>query len=339
MNKFTKIGVSALAGSLAMFSANAGELSVSGAASASFNTESGDGAAAPGFDTGNPMGMDTRLTFSGSGELDNGMTTSFYVTDEINSSAGNSAFYSGEVALGMGDLGTISLNQGGGNVGADAIDDETPRAYEEADDQLRTNFRGLANPQGSGNLIKYTNSLGMVNVNLGFRSGSGSNNAVGQNGGTNAGNVYTGALTSSPIDGLTVGAGYSQVEADSGKDDEGYATFIKYAFGPVTVGAQRNITTSANSTPSATATSAAEGNQMSIAFNVNENLAVSYTDGEIDHFGVGATADVEEDYNSVNVSYTSGGMTLAAQRAEADNSDGNINSDEEKTEIVLSLAF
>ena len=333
MNKFTKIGVSALAGSLAMFSANAGELSVSGAASASFNTESGDGAAAPGFDTGNPMGMDTRLTFSGGGELDNGNTVSFYVTDEINANAGDSSFYSGEVALGMGDLGTISLNQGGGNVGADAIDDETPRAYEEADDQLRTNFRGLANPQGSGNLIKYTNSLGMVNVNLGFRHGAGSNNAIGQNGGTNEGNVYTGALTSSPIDGLTVGAGYSEVEADSGKDTEGYAGFVKYAFGPVTVGAQRNITTSAREVQ------AAEGNQMSIAFNINENLAVSYSDGEIDHFGVGANADVEEDFSSVNVSYTSGGMTLAAQRAEADNSAGVLNSDEEKTEIVLSLAF
>jgi outer membrane protein OmpU len=157
MNKLTKVGVSALAGSLAMFSANAGELSVSGAASASYITESNDGTAQTAVDTGNPMGMDTRLTFSGGGELDNGMTASFYVTDEIN--AGDNSFYSGEVALGMGDLGTISLNQGAGNVGADAIDDETPRAYEEADDQLRTNFRGLANPQGSGNLIKYTNSL------------------------------------------------------------------------------------------------------------------------------------------------------------------------------------
>ena len=333
MNKLTKVGVSALAGSLAMFSANAGELSVTGAASASYITQSTDGTAATGVDTGNPMGMDTRLTFSGGGELDNGMTASFYVTDEINNAAANSAFYSGEVALGMGDLGTISLNQGAGNVGADAIDDETPRAYEEADDQLSTSFRGLANPQGSGNLIKYTNSLGMVNVNLGFRSGGASNNAVGNTGGTNTGNVYTGALTSSPIDGLTVGAGYSEVEADSGKDDEGYAGFIKYAFGPVTVGAQRNITTSA------TETSAAEGNQMSIAFNINENLAVSYSDGEIDHFGVGATADVEEDFSSINVSYTAGGMTVAAQRAEADNAAGTLNSDEEVTEIVLSLAF
>lgn len=324
-----KIGLTALAGSLAMFAANAGELTVTGNSSASFVTKSHDGAAQTATDIGNPMGMDTRLTFSGSGELDNGFTTSIYVTDEINGSTG---MYSGELALGMGDLGTISLNQGAGNVGADAIDDETPRAYEEADDQLSTTFRGLANPQGSGNMIKYTNTLGMVNLNLGFRSGGASNNAVGTTGG-NSENVYTGALTSSPIDGLTVGAGYSNVEKDAGKDDEGYAGFVKYAFGSVTVGAQRNVTTSS------TAASAAEGNQVSIAFNVNENLAISYSDGSIDHFGTGATADVEEDFSALNISYTMGGMTIAAQMAEADNAAGTANADEEATEIVLSLAF
>ena len=324
-----KIGLTALAGSLAMFAANAGELTVTGNSSASFVTKSHDGAAQTGSDVGNPMGMDTRITFSGSGELDNGFTTSVYVTDEINGSTG---MYSGEVALGMGDLGTISLNQGGGNVGADAIDDETPRAYEEADDKISTNFRGLANPQGSGNMIKYTNTLGMVNLNLGFRTGGGSNNVVGGTGG-NSENVYTGALTSSPIDGLTVGAGYSNVEKDGGKDDEGYAGFVKYAFGSVTVGAQRNVTTSG------TAASAAEGNQVSIAFNVNENLAISYSDGSIDHFGTGATADVEEDFSAINISYTMGGMTIAAQMAEADNAAGTANADEEATEIVLSLAF
>jgi len=324
-----KIGLTALAGSLAMFAANAGELTVTGNSSASFVTKSHDGSAQTATDIGNPMGMDTRITFSGSGELDNGFTTSVYVTDEINGSTG---MYSGEVALGMGDLGTISLNQGAGNVGADAIDDETPRAYEEADDQLSTTFRGLANPQGSGNMIKYTNTLGMVNLNLGFRSGGASNNAVGTTGG-NSENVYTGALTSSPIDGLTVGAGYSNVEKDAGKDDEGYAGFVKYAFGSVTVGAQRNVTTSS------TAASAAEGNQVSIAFNVNENLAISYSDGSIDHFGTGATADVEEDFSALNISYTMGGMTIAAQMAEADNAAGTANADEEATEIVLSLAF
>ena len=330
-----KIGLTALAGSLAMFAANAGELTVTGNSSASYVTKSHDGTAQTATDIGNPMGMDTRITFSGSGELDNGFTTSVYVTDEIN---GGTGMYSGEVALGMGDLGTISLNQGGGNVGADGIDDETPRAYEEADDKISTNFRGLANPQGSGNMIKYTNTLGMVNLNLGFRSGGGSNNAVGVTGG-NSENVYTGALTSSPIDGLTVGAGYSNVEKSVGKDDEGYAGFVKYAFGAVTVGAQRNVTTSSRGTPSDTVPSAAEGNQVSIAFNVNENLAISYSDGSIDHFGTGANADVEEDFSALNISYTMGGMTIAAQRAEADNADGTLNADEEATEIVLSLAF
>lgn len=329
-----KIGLTALAGSLAMFAANAGELTVTGNSSASFVTKSHDGSAQTGSQVGNPMGMDTRITFSGSGELDNGFTTSFYVTDEIN----GTRMYSGEVALGMGDLGTISLNQGAGNVGADAIDDETPRAYEEADDKISTNFRGLANPQGAGNMIKYTNTLGMVNLNLGFRSGGGSNNAVGVTGG-NSENVYTGALTSSPIDGLTVGAGYSNVEKDTGKDDEGYAGFVKYAFGPVTVGAQRNKTTSSRGTPSDTVPSAAEGNQVSIAFNVNENLSISYSDGSIDHFGTGVTADVEEDFSALNISYTMGGMTIAAQMAEADNADGTLNANEEATEIVLSLAF
>lgn len=324
-----KIGLTALAGSLAMFAANAGELTVTGNSSASYVTKSHDGTAQTATDIGNPMGMDTRITFSGSGELDNGFTTSVYVTDEIN---GGTGMYSGEVALGMGDLGTISLNQGGGNVGADAIDDETPRAYEEADDKITTSFRGLANPQGSGNMIKYTNTLGMVNLNLGFRSGGSSNNVVGGTGG-NSENVYTGALTSSPIDGLTVGAGYSNVDKDGAKDDEGYAGFVKYAFGSVTVGAQRNVTTSG------TAASAAEGNQVSIAFNVNENLAISYSDGSIDHFGTGATADVEEDFSAINISYTMGGMTIAAQRAEADNAAGTLNADEEATEIVLSLAF
>jgi outer membrane protein OmpU len=334
MNNFKKVGISALAGSLAIFSANAGELSVSGNASVTANIKSQNGGS--GINSGNPMGMDQRLTFSGSGELDNGFTPSVYVVNQPN----GGGFYSAEVALGMGDLGTISLNQGAGNVGADAIDDETPRAYEEPDDQLATSFRGLANPQGSGNLIKYLNTLGPVTVNLGFRSGDGTNNpqgadssSDGADGTGNPGNVYTGSLIVSPIEGLRTGIGYSELEADAGKDTEGYAGFVTYAYGPVTVGAQRNKTTSA------TVASNKEGNQMSISFNVNENLAISYADGEIEHYGSAAVADVDEDYDAINISYTSGGMTIAGQRAEADNSGGVANVDEEATEIILSFAF
>ena len=66
MNKITKIGLSALCGSLASVSAaHAGALEVTGTAEATW-TNLGDEV------TGNPIGMNTGLTFKGSGELDGG---------------------------------------------------------------------------------------------------------------------------------------------------------------------------------------------------------------------------------------------------------------------------
>ena len=70
MNKLTKVGCSALCGSLAVFSvANAGELAVTGSAELTYMSH---GAST----TGNPFGMDRELKFSASTELDNGITVS-----------------------------------------------------------------------------------------------------------------------------------------------------------------------------------------------------------------------------------------------------------------------
>ena len=70
MKKYTKIGLSALCGSLASISAvNAGSLEVTGSALATYTTLGGQV-------TGNPIGMATGLTFTGNGELDGGQTFS-----------------------------------------------------------------------------------------------------------------------------------------------------------------------------------------------------------------------------------------------------------------------
>ena len=59
MNKLTKIGVSALCGSLAaVASANAGELTVSGGATATWSSQEGT-------TTGNPIGMASGVSFAG----------------------------------------------------------------------------------------------------------------------------------------------------------------------------------------------------------------------------------------------------------------------------------
>ena len=65
MNKLKLVGVSALCGSLAAFSAQAGEMTVKGGATATYTTKEN-------VVTGQPLGMATGLTFTGSGELDNG---------------------------------------------------------------------------------------------------------------------------------------------------------------------------------------------------------------------------------------------------------------------------
>ncbi len=66
MNKLTKVGFSALCGSLAAISsANAGDLTVTGGVDMSWISKSE-------AVVGNPIGMGSNLTFKGAGELDNG---------------------------------------------------------------------------------------------------------------------------------------------------------------------------------------------------------------------------------------------------------------------------
>ena len=73
MNKVTKLGVSALCGSLAAVSAaNAGDLTVTGGVDMSWSSF-------PEENTGNPIGIGSNMTFSGSGEMDNGWTVALSV--------------------------------------------------------------------------------------------------------------------------------------------------------------------------------------------------------------------------------------------------------------------
>ena len=71
MNNFKKVGLTALAGSLAAVSANAAEMSVSGATLLTYTSEDSSEV------TGNPFGMKTNLAFTASGDV-NGMTVSYY---------------------------------------------------------------------------------------------------------------------------------------------------------------------------------------------------------------------------------------------------------------------
>ena len=126
MKKLTKIGVSALAGSLVASTAYAGDLSVSGTWEVTGEYTSGSGGLAAESNTGNPFGSKGNLAFSGSGETDFGTASFFMFTNDT-----QSGVTSHSVSLDMGDLGTVAFDQGTGGYGLGSADDKVPSAYEE----------------------------------------------------------------------------------------------------------------------------------------------------------------------------------------------------------------
>ena len=159
MNNLKKVGLTALAGSLALTAAHAGEMSVSGSMVATYNKRDTKES------TQNPFGMKTNLTFSGSSELDNGMTASMFTT----SSDKFAGQFSGKISLDMGDAGTIALDQASGG-GAYMVDDKMPAAYEESWDNLDTGYSAGKMDYTHTGGINYTNTFSDVAVDLLYRN-------------------------------------------------------------------------------------------------------------------------------------------------------------------------
>jgi len=103
MNKITKVGLSALCGSLASIaSANAGTLDVTGSATATWTQLGGQV-------TGNPIGMNTGMTFTGSGELDGGQTFKVAIAH-----ADKAAFSVAGITLNTNSIGKFVLSSAEG---------------------------------------------------------------------------------------------------------------------------------------------------------------------------------------------------------------------------------
>ena len=100
MNKLKKIGLSALAGSLVATSAFAGEMAVGGSAKATWTDNGSD------TSTGSGIGMNKLLTFTGSGEMDNGHNIKVYFGNNGTSQSSASMTYD------MGDMGALTLDNG-----------------------------------------------------------------------------------------------------------------------------------------------------------------------------------------------------------------------------------
>lgn len=331
MNNLKKVGLTALAGSLVAFSAQAVEMAVSGSAKLTYKNGHGTEV------DGNPMGMNTSLVFSGSGEV-NGYATNLTIVSADQVGGMSSA----ALSIDLADMGKITFDQGTGAGGISTIDDKTPTAAEEiwdGIDAVTGTADGLVGGGNSGVFV-YANSFAGYNLSAQASKGSRTNQTDDTNSGTTGGTSWDFALTTdSLMDGLSVGAGYGKIANGAQSDvngddtDEHMVAFVNYTIGMVTVGySEANIAKNADG--KATEIASAFG----IAANLSDNLSISYGEREVEYAKAGA-AHVTQDNSGIALAYTMGSAKVTVQQNESDNNAGSAGTNDENTEIALSLAF
>ena len=317
MNKFKKIGLTALAASLVSVSAHAGSMSLSGSASMAAGAYSGEG-----HDGGTTFSMGNQMTATGGGELDNGMTVSlsFQLDD-----AKGSPFEDQSVSISSDAMGTLVLHGRGGGSATSAMDATAAGNLWDTFDAI-----GLAtgvthtNSAPGTNAFMYTLPAIMdgVSINASYEpQASGNTNDSGMGWSV----TYTG------VEGLT--AVYSQsdeVGTTSALSGEQTAWKLAYAYGPITA------TATGSDFDVQTASADQDVSSYAVSYTVSDELSITYATETIES---GTSGDQDAEYNKVSAAYTSGGMTVTAGLSQAENIDHSTNANADLDYWSLGLAF
>jgi outer membrane protein OmpU len=323
-----KIGLTALAGSLVATSAYAGSLSASGSAGITFaGNDKGN--------IGNGWSMTDGVTFTGSGEMDNGMTvTVTYELDDANTNGG--AMDDRLLKIDTNGFGTLTFGGHGGSNAMGAVDDVTPTAYGESFDILST-----ANTEENATTgTSIFNAIGSASSNNMFHYSSGdlvdgfklSASYVPADGTTEVESSVDYAVEYTGMEGLTVGYAVGENNASGGTNNTDSTTmYVKYAYGPVTVGYQESEL-DAND-----ATNDDDFDAMGITYQVTDDLTIGYNESS---YNDGNKAQDQENSN-ISATYTMGSMTLSVAMAEEKNRGGSTYAadDVKGYEIDLGFAF
>jgi len=336
MNKITKLGVSALCGSLAaVSSANAGDLSVTGGVDLSWISLDDD-------TTGNPIGMGSNYSFSGSGELDNGIGVALSIA------IGNKNNYSStSVTVTVPALGDFKIGGGTTGSGIDRIDDVTPNVWEEAYATGMSNGMQTVNGSISGRGIEWTPNMlpDGVTARLFYTpdtsGGSTSNDKAYSGASTSQGQGYDITLelgeAVTGLAGFTIGAGHSSAEHSSnGKGDiEDETVYATYAVGGLTVGYQWSEADLGTTTGAQQYDNTGYG----ITFAINDDLSIGYNNYESDQ--THSDGNVTNEASSMQVAYSVGGASIRLAEGSSDNQDYNTGTsyDKDNTILSVSLAF
>ena len=333
MNNFKKIGLTALAASLVSVSAQAGAISVSGGASMGTAGYSGEE-----MTSGNEYSMGNQLTFSGSGELDNGLSVSVsFVLDQgdnelADTSSGNAPFDSHSVSIASDGLGTLTLHGEGGSTTTSMIDTSAAGDIWDKFDTL-ANAAGITNVDGAsntatatpgGNSFYYTSPELMEGLTLSAHYEPKTTTEVS---GTGFGVSYAG------VEGLTLKYAVADVTGvDTNRSGDNTVISLSYVYGPVTASytnMEQDLSEAAHDF---------EMSSYAVSYSVSDELSITYGQEEMTREGNANEAE----YTGISAAYTAGGMTISAGMYDAENAaydTGSHSNGLEKWTLGVSFAF
>jgi len=332
MNKMTKLGVSALCGSLAAVSgAHAGDLTVSGGVDMTW-------VSMPKTVTGNPIGIGSNFTLSGDGEMDNGWTV------DLNIVAKNRLAYSTtNVTVTVPGVGDLRIGQGGTGTGIDRMDDVTPNVWEEAYATGLSNGIQTVNGASTGTGIEWTPDMmpDGVTARVFYTpdvTGSANNDGAGSGQAVNSGSagydvtlVLSDAVTG--VAGLEVGAGYATFDRTAAEGDASDSTvYATYAIGGLTLGYQW----SEADLGTTTGAQQYDNDGYGITFAINDDLSIGYNHYESEQTN---TTNVTNEASSMQIAYSAGGLSIRLAEGKSDNEDYNTGAAYDRDNTILSVAL
>ena len=308
MNKLTKISMTALSTALIAGSVQAMDYSISGGASIAYtsvNTSSDS----------NPWSMGDSITFSTSGDLDNGMTVSVSLEmDDHGSDAIDDK--SIKIDTGNGVVGFATSVGGIGGIGtiANKVPNAMTPVFEATD---ATDYGQADQKMSSAGQWGYKHTIGGIGISIGYTPGGNTN------GGADTGWSVSYADL---MDGLEVGFG----QQDDGTTSESETAYIKYVTGGITVAYQKSKVDYES-----TGTSDEEAIHYGVSMAVNDDLSVSVGRQDVE---IGTSAS-EEENTGVGGSYTMGSVKVGLAFNKAANVGGSAGVDYEATIGSITFSF
>jgi len=318
-----KIGLTALAASLVSVSAHAGEMSVAGSASVGMKHN-------PGTDGGKSITMGNQLTFTGGGELDNGLNVALsFVLDQGDDTTGSddarlksSPFDSHSITVSSDALGSFVIaGEGAGNAQTALDTTAAGDVWDNGFSYDGTAYIKMASSSASGSSINYTLPTLMDDLALAASYSPSGANLTSTTG-------YS--LTYTGVEGLSVSYGASE----NGSTVAGTAGDVATMKGSYAIG---SFTAAYSNTESDKETGGTDEEMTSfkLSYTVSDDLSISY--GEETHETDGTASD--EEFEVLSASYTTGGMTITAAQYDASNLANVAGQTAERWKLGLAFAF